>query len=143
MHLTLRFIGEVDETVADEISLALTGVRFDSFEIALGGVGIFGKGRAARSLWAGIVEPTQVVSLHEKIDRVLDRVGIAPETRKFKPHITLARLKSPDVARVREFLGQEGDFRTDPFLIDSFHLFSSRLAHTGAQHRIEESYGPG
>ncbi len=138
LHLTLRFIGEINGREADEIHFALDGIRFRTFDMALTGVGFFGKEYKPRHLWAGVRRPEPLMHLHEKIDRALTFAGIDAEQRKYRPHVTLARLKGrPEFA---PFLAAHNDFRTQSFRVDHFCLFSSHLHRDGADYRIEEIY---
>jgi len=141
VHLTLRFIGNVDGGVYDDVRYALARAsNTPAFDLQLDGVGNFGEGRRARAIWAGLLESPPLVALQAKIESVLVRSGLAPETRKFKPHVTLARLKNPDMGRLRRFLSDHAMFRSEPFHVDAFHLYSSQLSHNGAIYRIEETY---
>ncbi len=141
IHLTLRFIGDVDGATYDDVRLALARAgNAPAFDLQLDGVGNFGEGRRARAIWAGLLDSAPLVALQARIESVLVRTGLEPEQRKFKPHVTLARLKSPDMERVRRFLGENAMFRSAPFHVDAFHLYSSQLSHGGAIYRIEETY---
>ena len=139
LHLTLRFIGEVNGREADEIHSALDSIRFQSFEMALSGVGFFGKEDKPRHLWAGVERPEPLIHLHEKIDRALVMAGFPAEQRKYKPHVTLARLKGW-AGRLAPFLAVHNDFRSQTFPVDRFCLFSSHRHRGGADYRIEEIY---
>src|SRR5690242_13145374 len=92
MHLTLRFIGEVDEGVASDIDAALARIRAPRFAVTLTGIGHFG-GAAPRLLWAGVESNAALFHLRDKIEAAVVRAGLAAETRRFSPHVTLARLK--------------------------------------------------
>lgn len=141
VHLTLRFIGNVDGGMYDDVRYALARAGAAApFDVQLDGVGHFGEGRRARAIWVGLADCPPLAALQSKIESILVRTGLAPEQRKFKPHVTLARLKNPDMERLRRFLSDNAMFRSDPFRIDSFHLYSSQLSHGGAIYRIEETY---
>ena len=140
LHLTLRFLGELDGGQAADVDEALAGLRVPGFELQLEGVSHFGEGRKLRSLWAG-VQPNPVLDrLHDKIEQALIRVGLSPEKRKFRPHITLARFKSNPGPKLQEFLAHNALFRSAPFPVDSFTLYSSFLSTNGAIHRAEADY---
>jgi len=139
LHLTLRFIGEVSEHDAESIDDALTGVRAQPFTLALKGVGHFG-GRDPRALWAGVESDEALVRLQRKIESALQRAGLAPETRKFSPHVTLARLRAAPGAKVMAFLARHALYASAAFPVDGFVLFSSELKHTGSVYRAERSY---
>jgi len=140
MHLTLRFIGEVNEGQAADIDDALTAVRARAFDLRLAGVNAFGKGRSLHSLWVGVAEPGPVAALHEKIDRVLQEAGVAPDKRKFHPHVTLARLRDAPTDRVEAFMRRHALFSAGPLAIDRFVLFSSHLSRNGSIYRNEAEY---
>ncbi|MCP4326959.1 MAG: RNA 2',3'-cyclic phosphodiesterase [Alphaproteobacteria bacterium] len=139
-HLTIRFIGEVDEARAEEIDDALATVRASEFDLRLDGVGVFGHGRKIHTLWAGTESEAPLSTLHDKVDRALIRIGVAPDRRKFMPHITLARLKSAHTSRVEEYRAAHALFATEPFAVDHFVLFSSLLSKSGAIYRGEATY---
>ncbi len=139
-HLTLRFIGEVDRGCFDDIAEALAEIETNGFSIRLKGVGHFPPRGAPRVLWAGIDNGDAPARLHAKIDGLLASLGIAPDRRKFFPHVTLARLKDAPLARVRNFLAAHADFASEPVPVSAFHLYSSVLGASGAIHRIEASY---
>lgn len=141
LHLTLRFIGEVDGAQFDDIRLALGAVRSPSFRLALSGMGHFGEGRKLRALWAGVAPAPDLLGLQERVESALVRSGVPPETRKFKPHVTLARLKDAPVQRVMDFLGAHGLFLTEAFPVDAFHLYSSHPSSAGSVYDVEASYG--
>src|SRR5207244_9920485 len=94
LHLTLRFIGEVGEDVAADIDDALARLRARRFTLQLAGTGVFGGGRP-RALGVGVERQPDLVSLRDKIEQALIRIGLEPEPRKFAPHVTLARLRDP------------------------------------------------
>lgn len=130
-HITLRFIGEVPESDADDIHAALSAIRFARFRISLAGVGHFGKLRKARSLWAGIEPDAPVRHLHAKVESAIVRAGFPPEERRFRPHVTLARMKGETGHHLANFLSEHGDFRRPAFEVACFHLFRSQLTRSG------------
>ena len=140
MHLTVRFIGEVDGLVYQDVIAALDEVRAVPFELALRGVGHFPPRGEPRILWAGLERSDLLGVLHDRVESALVRAGVAPERRKFSPHVTLARLKGTPSRAVGSFLAMNGLFRTDPFRVGDFHLFSSSLGAKRAVHRCEASY---
>ena len=140
LHMTLQFIGEVREPEVDEIAAALSLVEAESFDLTLSGVGHFGSHRKIRSLWAGIISSPALYRLQKRIENVLIRKGIAPDTRKFSPHITLARLKNSTPLHVRDWLEVNSYFRGPSFNVDSFTLFNSYRARTGAIYSPLENF---
>ena len=139
LHLTLRFIGEVDGHRFEDIAAALGEVRAPAFDVALDGVGFFG-GRRPRVLWAGVARTAALDHLHAKVESALVRAGCEPEGRKFTPHITLARLNNAPAGRVRGFVSDHNLFRAGPFPATEFTLFSSFLSQEGALHTPEAVY---
>ncbi len=139
-HITLRFIGEVDGRTARHVAEALTGIQMPSFEVALHGVGTFGDKRAARSLWAGVRPSQSLERLHEKVDGAMARLGLAPDRRKFMPHVTLARLNQPPVERLGAYLAHHALVSPPSFTCDRFVLYSSFLSHGGAIYTPERIY---
>ena len=139
LHLTLRFIGEVDGRDAQAIDDALASIRNPRFTLELKGVGEFG-GRNPRALWAGVRDGAPVEHLQRKIESAVQRVGIAPEERRFSPHITLARLKGAPRDRIITFLASHALYASGPFEVNSFILYSSTLSPNGSLYRAEHAY---
>ncbi|MHB1015365.1 MAG: RNA 2',3'-cyclic phosphodiesterase [Desulfurivibrionaceae bacterium] len=140
MHLTLRFIGEVDGGVFRDIKEGLADVKAPVFSLQIKGLGFFPPRKSPKVLWAGIAPVEQVSTLRNRIETVLLGLGLGPEGRKYSPHITLARLHDPSIARLGRFLASNGLFATEPFPVSEFHLYSSELTAKGAFHTIEVSY---
>lgn len=140
LHLTLRFIGEVDDAGFRGIREALAAVKGERFATAVRGIGHFPPGRHPRVLWVGLSGSDALFSLQERIERAVVAAGIPAEGRRFPPHITLARLKDPLVERVEAFEAQFRDIASKPFPVSEFHLYSSMLSNKGAVHRREVSY---
>jgi 2'-5' RNA ligase len=142
LHLTLRFIGEVDRHGAEDVHAALGGVHHPGFELALAGVGSFERRGEPTTLWAGVAPPEPLRTLHNKVDQAIVRVGIAPDRRAFAPHISLARL--PRGARpVESFLEAAGSLASPPFRVEDFCLYESRLTPEGPVYTILERYSLG
>ena len=140
LHLTVRFIGEVDGTLFLDIKNTLEEVSISPFDIQLKGVGHFPPRGTPRVIWVGLEKSESVQLLRKKIDGALLRIGIEPEGRKFSPHITLARLKNTPLQKVADFLSANGLFSQEPFQIDDFKLYSSTLTPKGAIHKVERVY---
>ncbi|MEN8198625.1 MAG: RNA 2',3'-cyclic phosphodiesterase [Thermodesulfobacteriota bacterium] len=141
LHLTLRFIGEVDEPLFQDIREVLGGVEAQAFSLQLDGIGCFPPRGRPRIVWAGVAANRELLHLQKKIESVLTReAGLDPEGRKYAPHITLARLKNTPPERVGRYLEEYGLFFCPPFAVDCFSLYSSFLGKNGASHVLEESY---
>ena len=140
MHLTLRFIGEVDGGVFWDIKEGLGVIVTKGFTVQVKGLGVFPPRKTPKVLWAGIAPVEEVCALRKRIDNVLLDMGLGPEGRKYSPHITLARLHETPFARLSRFLAGNGLFATEAFSVSEFHLYSSQLTSQGAFHAIEASY---
>jgi 2'-5' RNA ligase len=141
LHLTLRFIGEVDDGTFDSIKKSLAEITETRFSITLQGVGYFPPKRAPRVLWIGIEDSETLTHLADKVEQVLVRgSGIEPERRKFSPHITVARFRETSASKVAGYLARNSTFRTETFPVDAFYLYSSTLTPKGAIHQREATY---
>ena len=136
-HITLRFIGDVEGHIADEIANALDRVRRPSFSLALSGVGAFGS-KKPHAIWAGVTASPDLSALQAEIERICQRVGVAADPRKFTPHVTLARLRNPSPVDVAQYLSARGNFSTMPFKVGRFVLMSSRDSVGGGPYVVEE-----
>ncbi|MGB3645452.1 MAG: RNA 2',3'-cyclic phosphodiesterase [Mesorhizobium sp.] len=138
-HLTLRFIGDVEGHVADDIADALDRVHRASFTLALSGVGAFGQ-KKPHAIWAGVSASPDLAALQAEIDRIYHRLGVPADPRKFMPHVTLARLRNSSPAEVARYLSARGNFSTLPFRVGRFVLMSSRDSVGGGPYVIEEAW---
>lgn len=133
LHLTLRFIGEVERPMANDIAAALERIRSPAFELSIIGVGKFEQ-RNGGAVWAGVQPKEPVVALAAKVERAIQRVGLEAEHRSFMPHVTLARWNRRNAETVESFLRRNSDLRSDRFHVDRFVLFESRLNRHGAHY---------
>jgi 2'-5' RNA ligase len=131
LHLTLRFIGEVERPLAEDIAGALQRIRAEAFPLRIKGVGRFDQ-RSGGSVWAGVEPREAVVSLAARVDRACQTAGLEPERRAFHPHITLARFGRQAKAEVDPFLCRTAGLAAGPFDVTSFSLFESKLSRHGA-----------
>ncbi len=139
LHLTLRFVGEVDRPLAEDLALALTRITTDPFTLRIAGTGRFEQ-RNSGALWAGVEPKTPVAALASKVERACVDVGIEPERRAFHPHITLARWKGRRTRELASFLDRNRGLASDPFVVRAFVLFESRLSRHGAHYEEVASY---
>ena len=139
LHLTLRFIGEVDRHLAGDVHAALGRVHHPPFALALNGIGCFDRRGLPDAVWAGVTPHEQIKGLHRKVDAALLRVGLPPDDRAFLPHITIARL-SRSAGPIGNLLEGAGGLTSAPFMVDSFGLFESDLTHEAAVYSIIERY---
>ena len=138
-HLTLRFIGDVEGHVADEIANALDRVRRPAFTLTLSGVGAFGS-RKPHSVYAGVSPSPDLTALQAEIERICQRLGLPADPRKFVPHVTLARLRNASAGDVAHYLSGRGNFATMPFRVGRFVLMSSRESVGGGPYIVEEAW---
>lgn len=139
LHLTLRFIGEVDGRDANTIDDALSAISAPRFFLALKGVGEFG-GKSPHALWAGVRETEPVTHLARKVETALQRVGFPAEERKFTPHVTLARLRAASRGRVMDWIADHALYTSLPFEVNEFILYSSTLTPNGSLYVPEQTY---
>ena len=140
LHLTLKFLGDTDSGLLPDIKEALAEIKSPLFSLCLKGVGHFPPRGNPRVLWAGIEPVAEVTALRNRVEKCLANIGIPRDSRKFSPHITLARLKESPLKRVSQFLAGNSLFETPPFIVEEFHLYSSSLSAKGAVHRVLASY---
>jgi len=133
LHITLRFAGEVDRPMAEDLAAALARIHAERFSLRVRGVGRFEQ-RSSGALWAGVEPKEPVAALAAKVERVCQQVGLEPEVRAFYPHITLARWKGRRSREVAGFLERTRGLASDPFEVGSFILFESRLSRHGAHY---------
>lgn len=132
LHLTLRFIGEVDGDTAEDVAAALSSLRFQPFDLTLRGVGQFHHRRSG-ALWAGVDPREPVAALAARVDRAVCSAGLASEGRAFVPHVTLARWSGP-APDLQPWLLRHGALASPTWTVDAFTLFESHLGRHGAQH---------
>ncbi len=143
MHLTMVFLGDLDEETAEAAHTALEGLRHPPVEVTLRGLGTFGA-RRPQVLFAGVRDARPLAALRAKLLARLRAAGIAPERRRFRPHVTLARfpgrLPAFDLDRLRDFLEARADAEFAPFTAEEVLLFRSHLRPGGAEHEALAAY---
>jgi 2'-5' RNA ligase len=139
LHLTLRFVGEVERPVGEDLAAALDTIRSSTFELRIHGTGRFEQ-RNSGALWAGVEPKAPVAALAAKVERACQSVGLEPERRAFHPHITLARWKGRRTREVAAFLERTPGLASESFEVDRFILFESRLSRHGAHYEEVASY---
>ena len=139
-HITLRFIGDVDASTANDVAVSLDRLsQSQRFPVRLTHLGAFG-GDKPRALYAAVEANEALNRLQGAQERVLQRAGIAPEGRKFVPHLTLARLRNAAPGEVARFIAEAGRFEPLQFTPARFVLFSSRDGVGGGPYVVEQSY---
>jgi 2'-5' RNA ligase len=137
-HLTLRFIGDVDDALAEEIADLLSQVERPAFDLRIDGLDSFG-GNRPRAVVAAVSAVTELVELQADHERIMQRVGLQPD-RKYTPHVTLARLRDTSSRQVADFLSIRQPFRSPPFSVARFVLYSSRASVGGGPYVVEAGY---
>ena len=139
LHLTLRFVGEVERPVAEDLAVALATLRFAPFAIRIAGVGRFDHHKRG-ALWAGVEPRAPLAALAAKVERLCVSVGLPPERRAFHPHITLARGGRGGGTSLDPFLSCYAALRSDDFTVDTVTLYESRLGRDGAHYEAVADY---
>lgn len=138
-HLTLRFIGDVDQRTADDVLDAFDHVAKQEFELQLNGIDIFGS-KKPRALYANITASDTLNSLQASIDNQCRRIGILPDGRKFTPHVTLARLRHTNSYTLSDYLHARSNFKSNTFKVEEFVVMSSKNSRGGGPYIVEERY---
>jgi len=134
LHITLRFIGEVSESMIQEIAReALDPIDMDAFEARLAGLGGFPNPYRPRVVWVGVQEGAEkLAELHRVIERGLRRIGLRPEKEEFHPHVTLARIKGTrNLERLVKQMITYRDYEFGWITVDRVRLKKSTLTRRG------------
>lgn len=141
LHLTLRFIGELDNGRTDEVADALSLVQAAPFDLQLKGIGHFPPRGEPRVIWTGIEPQPELSALKRRIDRALEQADIERDRKKYAPHVTIARLRRPPTeAGLQTYLMRHSLYQSPAFPVSGFKLFSSWLDGQGADYQVEASY---
>jgi RNA 2',3'-cyclic 3'-phosphodiesterase len=139
LHITLRFIGEVNRNSAEDIALALNDIRQPPFEVSLRGVDVFTRKGRITALWAGLTPQEDLMALHRKVDQAAVRLGLPPDPRVYQPHLTLARFGNQG-GNPGAFIAQHAGLSSARFQVDHFALFESHLGKGGAHYEEVARY---
>lgn len=139
-HLSLRFIGEVDDRLFESIGTCLSKVREDEFDLTLKGIGTFLKSKNPKVIWAGVDKSKSLIRLRNKVEHQLNQLGVVSEGRKFHPHVTLGRVKDNRIKGIGDYMLHYSLFRSETFPVENFVLFSSQLTPNGAIYTKEMVY---
>ena len=134
-HVSLRFIGDIDDALAREIADMLGQVKRPRFDLRIDGLDSFG-GNRPRVVVAAVPAVPELVDLQADHERLMQRIGLEPE-RKYRPHVTLARLRDTSSRQVADFLSTRQPFRSTPFPVSRFVLYSSRASVGGGPYVVE------
>jgi RNA 2',3'-cyclic 3'-phosphodiesterase len=138
-HVTLRFIGDVDDQTEREVASLLGRVRRQPFELRFDELSSFG-GRRPRAVIASLAQTAALMELQAEHERLMQRVGLEPEGRKYTPHVTLARLRDSTSRQVADYLTTRALIAPLPFTVSRFVLFSSRASVGGGPYVVEAAY---
>ena len=134
IHLTLAFLGEVEEAAVELLNEELARIQPPEFHLCFGGTGCFPNRHRPRVLWLGVEPEPQLNDLVARVHAAVQACSIPQEERPFSPHITLARLKLPPSHELDAFLNRNAQLKLPPFLVRGFTLFQSRLIPHGSEH---------
>ncbi|ADK99844.1 RNA 2',3'-cyclic phosphodiesterase [Brevundimonas subvibrioides] len=141
LHVTLAFFGEVDERRADDLAAELARIPPGAFDIELKGVGAFGDAHRSHTLWAGVEPGERLTVLAGRCRAAAERAGVRMEPRVYRPHLTLAYLKTqtnPD--RIGAWITGHNLLHSPPIRVDRFGLYSSVLSDGGSHYELEREY---
>ncbi len=138
-HITLRFIGDIDLRTARDIDDTLGDIRRPEAPVRFEGLSWFG-GDKPRAIVAKVKAEAALMDLQAEQERRLRRIGIEPETRKYTPHVTLARLRGVGQAALASYLATRGALVADSFAAERFVLYSAREGSGGGPYVVEAAY---
>ncbi|PHY13982.1 RNA 2',3'-cyclic phosphodiesterase [Caulobacter sp. B11] len=139
-HITLKFIGDVQEPMAADLDEQLAAIEAPAFDLSLAGVGFFGEGPEIHAVWAGVAESPDLRRLAKANEAAARRAELKPETRLYTPHVTLAYLKRPAVPEVAAWIQAHNLLASPAFRVDRFGLYSSWRTSEGSAYRLEAQY---
>ncbi|MCL7944191.1 RNA 2',3'-cyclic phosphodiesterase [Marinobacter sp. ATCH36] len=139
LHLTLAFLGSVEEQHLPVLREVVRNLPVLPFDLAISGVGCFGKPDRPKNLWAGVRPVQKLEELQAGLNQRLASVGFAQEKRSFQPHVTLCRFKK-EAGSVAELLQDYDELLIEPFQVDRFALFESVQGERGSVYHVVETY---
>lgn len=140
LHITLRFLGEVDGRDMDYVDAALAGIRAPRFSLRFKGVDAFTSGQRVKAVYAGIEKQPALQHLHDKVESAVVRAGLEPDGQKYTPHVTLTRPKDAPLKKLQHYLAEHSLFKTEPFDITHFTLYASELGSEQSVYTALRSY---
>ncbi len=138
-HITVAYAGEIEEPLAHDLDGELRGLRVAGFELELKGVGAFGGARPSIR-YAAVARTPALQELHERHARIMRRLGIDIDARKYTPHVTLARPRHAPLAAVQAWIAANNLYASGPFPVDRAVLFSSHKVGGGRHYQPEREY---
>ncbi len=142
LHLTLRFVGAVERPAANDLAAALGAIRWPRFSLRIDGIGHFTRKGAATALWARVPASGPLEGLRQKVESACEAAGLGRETRRFTPHVTLARLGRSS-GPIGAWLAAFGNLHAEPWEVGEFILYESHLGQTGAFYEPVTVFGLG
>lgn len=143
IHITLKFLGDIEEDDAESISAELAGLKWKPTRIKTEGIGGFPDLPGARILWIGLKSNPELVEIQSRIEDICRSFGIPPEEKSFKPHLTIARIKGKIGSKLLNFFKEFPRKTFGGFIPDGFHLFQSKLSPSGPSYNIIRSFKKG
>ncbi len=140
LHLTLRYLGEIDGLLLRNLQVALERIEAPSFVLQLQGIGFFPPRGEPEVLWVGVDKSQPLMDLRQRIDSLATRLGVPADRRRYSPHVTLARLHDAPDSRLARFAMEQALFKSTPFTPASFSLYASRRLPTGAEYQRIAAY---
>jgi 2'-5' RNA ligase len=140
LHITLRFLGDVDGRESDYVDAALAGIRAPRFSVRLKGVDAFTSSQRVKAVYAGIEKQPALQHLHDKVESAVVRAGLEPEGKKYTPHVTLTRPKDTPLSKLQHYLAEHSLFKTEPFEVTHFTLYASELGSEQSVYTALRSY---
>jgi 2'-5' RNA ligase len=140
LHITLRFFGDVQERVAEDLDIELERITSAPFGLTLDSVGAFGEGPDIHAVWAGVAESEPLRVLAGRCETAARRARITPDGRAYRPHLTMAYLRGPDPTDVAAWIQANALLRSPPFAVDRFGLYSSHQTSEGSRYVLEREY---
>lgn len=141
LHVTLKFLGETDEIVQDKLIVSLNGLflREEKIKCELGGFGFFYRDKLPTILWAGIIAEARLFELADKTEDVAVSLGFPKENKKFKPHITLLRIKKNGYKDITHAFDKKKFYKKE-FYIENAALIKSTLRPKGSVYEDVKNY---
>jgi len=139
-HITLSFIGDIDESTAEEVDSLLASISLPAFDITLNGIGTFAAGDKLTHLWVGLEPSKELMFLKHRIDALLQHNHIPFDNRKYTPHVCLARLKGANEEQVVQFIQDHNLFKSHSFKVENFNLYQSYRGKNGTHYQPEATY---
>lgn len=140
LHITLRFFGDMQETLAEDLDLELSRITSAPFGLTLEGVGAFGEGPDIHAVWAGVAESEPLRVLAGRCESAARRARLAADARAYRPHLTMAYLRRPDPVDVASWIQANSLLRSPPFAVDRFGLYSTHQTGEGSRYVLERDY---